>query len=122
MPACLCQGGPEQSAADAKRLMVNRADNRMTTNMTGISRFGDALAESRHQQWNADRAQEKPGAENHREIAESGGDDVHACAVSGVDRGDFFGREVAGQNDFEHFDVFAVTDLAVTNFGRLVHA
>lgn len=39
-----------------------------------------------------------------------------------VDRRDFFGLEVCGQDDFEHFDVFAVPDLTVANIRRLMDA
>lgn len=47
---------------------------------------------------------------------------VWHLAKSSVDDSDFFRLEVRRQHDLEHLDVFAVSDLAVTNLRRLMHA
>jgi hypothetical protein len=39
-----------------------------------------------------------------------------------IDGRNFFGLEVRRQDDLEHFDVFTVSDLAMTNLRRLVRA
>ena len=39
-----------------------------------------------------------------------------------IDGSDFFGLKVRRQDDLEYFDVFTVSDLAMTNLRRLVHA
>ena len=39
-----------------------------------------------------------------------------------IDARDFLGVEVRWQDDLEHFDVFAMSDLAMTNLRGLMHA
>lgn len=38
-----------------------------------------------------------------------------------IDRRDFYGLEVGRQDDLKHFDVFAVSKLAMTNLRWLMH-
>ena len=65
-------------------------------------------------------------------VIEAGKVNVHAAFLklsSGqlpflglIDSGDFLGLEVRWHHDFEHFNILAMADLAVTDFRRLVNA